>query len=99
MNNDDNYSRSKDNNTNPPDRSRSDINPASRTKEEVGNTDSDSDRKGRNIDIDLENQKNEIEGRNLQTTPQSSAKEIKDRFSNREQQQNQGNQNKERKNS
>ncbi|WP_224995715.1 hypothetical protein [Cesiribacter sp. SM1] len=98
MNNDNNYSRDKDNNTYPADRNRPDINPASRTKEAAGNPDSDKDRKGRNIDIDLENQKNEMSGRSQQTTPQSSAKEIADRFGSREQQ-NQERSNKQKENS
>ncbi|AHM63148.1 hypothetical protein D770_24515 [Flammeovirgaceae bacterium 311] len=99
MNNDNNYSRDKDNNTYPADRNRPDINPATRTKEASGNPDSDNDRKGRNIDIDLENQKNEMSGRSQQTTPLNSAKEVADRFGKRDQQQDQESSNKQKENS
>jgi hypothetical protein len=63
MSKDTDINRNKDNSSYPADRSRSDINPHTRTKEEAGDPNSDSDRKGRNIDIDQENKKSEISGR------------------------------------
>ena len=86
MANEQNYSGNKDNNANPADRQRSDINPHTRSQEASEKHDSDNDRKGRNIDIDLENQENKIEGRKQQTTPQNSGEEIRERFNRKEQQ-------------
>ncbi|EMR01050.1 hypothetical protein [Cesiribacter andamanensis] len=76
MSSDKDINRNKDNASYPADRQRADINPHTRTKEEAGNPDSDSDRKGRNIDLDLENQGNEIKGRSQQTSPRNRAGEL-----------------------
>ena len=79
MNTNNNNDRNrKDNNPASPDRK--EINPANRNWEASRNPDSDNDRVGRNVDIDLENQKNEMRGREQQTTPTGKAKDIADRF-------------------
>lgn len=86
MNTNDNKRDHKDNNPTSPDRR--EINPANRNREAARNPDSDNDRTGRNVDIDQKNQGNEIIGREQQTTPKNSAKEIADSYSRREEQQN-----------
>lgn len=66
---------------NPEHKNRTEIKHETRTWEASGNRDSDTDRKGRNVDLDRENQKNEIEGREQQTTPNSSTTDqLIDRF-------------------
>lgn len=87
MNDDKNDRRGNEKRTSPTTPDRKEINPASRSWEPSRNPESDNDRKGRNIDKDLENQKNEISGREQQTTPKSKAKDIAEGFSSREQQQ------------
>ena len=72
----------KDNN--PANPNKKEINPANRSWEASRNPDSDNDRVGRNVDLDLENQKNEIHGREQQTSPKSKAQDIADRFNRRE---------------
>ncbi len=89
MNNDRNR---KDNHPASPDRK--EINPANRSMEGFRNPDSDNDRTGRNIDMDLENRKNKMEGREQQTSPKSTAESIVDRFNRRDDQQNQDSGNK-----
>ena len=91
MNTDKNNSREenlkrnhKDNNPTSPDRK--EINPANKNWEASRNPDSDNDRKGRNVDMDREDRKNEMSGREQQTTPKGSAEEIVDRFNKREEQ-------------
>lgn len=73
-------------NENPVDRSQSEINHGTRTWEDSRNPDSDNDRKGRNKDIDAEDQWNEMEGREQQTTPKNSTEEVVDRFNRRDEQ-------------
>lgn len=73
-------------NENPVDRSKSEINHGTRTWEDSRNPDSDNDRKGRNKDIDAEDQWNEMEGREQQTTPKNSTQEVVDRFNSRDEQ-------------
>ena len=98
MNTDKNNSREenikrdhKDNNPTSP--NRKEINPANRNWEGSRNPDSDNDRKGRNVDIDRENRKNEMQGREQQTTPKNKVDEIVDRF-NRENEQDRNRNNK-----
>ncbi len=93
MNNDKNNRRDNENNfsrdnANRADLNRSEINHATRSWEESRNPDSDSDRKGRNVDMDLENQKNEIKGREQQTTPKSTTDQLVDRFNRRDEDRN-----------
>lgn len=102
MNNDSNNRRDEDKyldknknkNSEPVNRGRSEINHGTRTWEDSRNPDSDNDRKGRNLDMYQENQWNEMEGREQQTTPKDSARDIAERFNRREEQQNKDNKSK-----
>lgn len=94
MNNDrDNNRRDDDKNIkknrNPEYRSRTEINHETRTWETSRNPDSDNDRKGRNVDVDLENQHNDIKGREQQTTPKSTTDQLIDRFNRNNEERNQ----------
>ncbi|WP_017733920.1 hypothetical protein [Nafulsella turpanensis] len=81
----DNNRNRKDNNPQNPDRK--EVNPANMNWESSRNPDSDNDRKGRNVDIDQENKKNQMSGREQETTPLNRAKDIVDRFNREDDQQ------------
>lgn len=87
-NKDKNLDKTPKGNENPAGRNLSEINHDTRTWEASRNPESDNDRKGHNKDIDAENQWNEMEGREQQTTPKNSAKDIIDRFNRRDEHQN-----------
>ena len=82
----DNDRNRKDNNPQNP--GRKEVNPANMSWESSRNPDSDNDRKGRNVDIDQENQKNKMSGREQETTPLNTAREIVDRFNKEDDQKN-----------
>lgn len=81
------HNRDNGNSSFPVERGRKEVNPHTRTMENAKNPDTDSDREGRNIDIEQENQKNEITGREQQTTPRNKAEDIADRYGSREEKQ------------
>ena len=83
------HNRDNGNSSFPAERDRKDVNPHTRTMENSENPNTDSDRKGRNIDIEEENKGNEISGREQQTTPQNKAEDLADRYSSREEKQKQ----------
>ena len=98
MNNDrDNNNRSNEDknlnrNMNPEHKNRAEVNHESRSWEPSRNPTSDNDRKGRNVDIDRENQKNEIKGREQQTSPNSSTTDqLIDRFNRKDEDRNKNN--------
>lgn len=77
-------------NSNPVNSKQPEINPDTRTWESSRNPDSDNDRKGQNKDIYTEDQWNEMQGREQQTTPKDSARNIAERFNKREQERKEG---------
>ena len=95
MNKDENNKKGNDNrfeknpnaNRNPVNSKQQEIKPDSRSWERSENPNPGDDRKGRNIDTDLENRENEIVGREQKTTPKNKAKDIAEGLGSREQQQ------------
>ena len=81
----DNDRNRKDNNPQNPDRK--EVNPANMSWDSSRNPDSDNDRKGRNVDMDQENKKNKMSGREQETTPLNTAKDIVNRFNQEDDQQ------------
>lgn len=76
--------KNKKGNADPVNSRQSEINHKTRSWESSRNPDSDNDRKGRNVDIDQENQQNEMRSREQQTTPKNSTQDIIDRFNRRD---------------